>query len=92
MAKMEDRLKLLENRKRLYEEEQSATPTIPPRPTNRTSSNSQRSHLNIQQSIESDNSDSSSNIDYHQHKRQRYTKGIKVIPSYILKVSSSLRE
>ena len=92
MARMEDRLKLLENRKRLYKEEQFATPTKPPRPTSRVPSNSQRRHSSIWQSIESDNSDSSSNIDYHWHKRQRYTKGIKVIPSYTLKVSSSLRE
>jgi len=92
MARMEDRLKLLENRKRPHEEERFETPTEPPRPTSGVSSNSQRRHSRIRQSIESDNSDSSLNIDYHRHKRQRYTKGIKVTPSYTLKVSSSLRE
>ena len=47
MARMEDRLKLLENRKRLYKEEQFATPTKPLRPTSRVPSNSQRRYLSI---------------------------------------------
>jgi hypothetical protein len=42
--------------------------------------------------VESDNSDSSSSTTYHRHKRPRFTKGIKVTPSYTLKTSSSLRK
>ena len=40
MARIEDRLKLLENQKCLYKEEQFATPTKLPRPTSRVPSNS----------------------------------------------------
>ncbi len=37
-------------------------------------------------------STTTTDLDYYRHKRVRYTKGIKVTPSYTLKVSSSLRE
>ena len=48
-------------------------------------------HAIIRHSIESDDSESSSSDTIqHRHKQQRYTKGIKVIPSYTLKISSSL--
>ena len=47
----------------------------------------------IRPSIESDEDESSSSDTIrHRHKRRRYTKGIKITPSYTLKVSSSLRE
>ena len=47
----------------------------------------------IRPSIESDEDESSSSDTMrHRHKRRRYTKGIKITPSYTLKVSSSLRE
>src|SRR5882672_6341530 len=47
----------------------------------------------IQPSIKQDHSfDSSDTTTYRPYKRARYTRGIKVIPSYTLKVSSSLRE
>ena len=42
--------------------------------------------------IEPKDSDSSSETIHRPHKRRRYTKGIKITPSYILKTSSSLRE
>ena len=56
----------------------------------RGSSSHQRTHGRS----ETDDSDSSSSttVTHHRHKRLRYTKGIKVTPSYTLKVSSSLRE
>ena len=47
----------------------------------------------IQPSIKQDNpSDSSNTTTYRPYKQARYTHGIKVIPSYTLKVSSSLRK
>src|SRR5436190_8932360 len=106
MARLEDRLRALENRKRPRSEpSQSALP--PENPTvglqqstrdSRHSSSRQDRPPTIQPSIELDNSDSNSSssssnsVTYHRHKRQRITRGIKITPSYILKVSSSLRE
>ena len=65
--------------------------------SSRNSSSHQDRQATIRPSIELDSSDSdsesSSNIVIqYQHKWRRYTRGIKVTPSYTLKVSSSLRE
>jgi hypothetical protein len=107
MAQMEDRLKALENRKRPRSQESSdltlppedstapaglsETPTRPaeaPLPSRGSSSH----HQTHTHSSDDSSSSSSSTTTYHRYKRQRYTKGIKVTPSYTLKVSSSLRE
>ncbi len=93
---MEDQLRLLENRKRLYNSE--------------TLENHDSEHLtnylnitlptrvapnpNILTSTEYSDFESTAttDLDYYCYKRTRYTKGIKVTLSYTLKVSSSLRE
>ena len=97
MAKMEDRLRALDNRKRLRSQEHSVHPDGPRASNTRLSEAPEASvsnHQAIRSSIELDELNySSSDIDTsHRHKRLRYTKGIKVTPSYTLKVSSSLRE
>jgi hypothetical protein len=101
MARMEDRLRALESRKRPRSQESSELPEDPTAPTglseaplpprNSRGSSSHR-YTYIHSSAEPDNSDSSSSstVIHHHHKRQRFTKGIKVTPSYALKVSSSL--
>ena len=103
MARMEDRLRALESQKRprsVFSESAIplGNPTARSQPPARDSRNSS-SHqdcppITIRPSIEQDDSDSSSSntVTYHRHKRQRFTRGIKVTPSYTLKVSSSLRE
>ncbi len=97
MARIEDRLRLLENWKRQHDSEASEnnqaerpidhSSTLPP---NR--STSRGSNPNPLTTIEHSDSDSraSYDLDYHRHKRQR--RGIKVTPSYTLRVSSSLQE
>ena len=105
IAQMEDRLRALESRKRPRSEfSESAIPLENPiagqqRPT-RSSGNSS-SHQDYPTTticpsdrLDSSSSDSSSSdtVTYYRHKRQRFTRGIKVTPSYTLKVSSSLRE
>ena len=102
MARMEDRLRALESQKRPRSQFlESAIPSIEPIARSRLSTRSSRntsSHQDhqtaIRPSIELDNSNSSSSntVTIHHHKRQRFTRGIKVTPSYTLKVSSSLRE
>ena len=125
MAKLEDRLRALESRKRPRSQESSdltlppEDPTAPTRPaeaplpsggssshrqTHRRSetrlseallpSRRPSSHHRTHTHSSTDDSDSSSSttVTHHRHKRPRYTKGIKVTPSYTLKVSSSLRE
>ena len=101
MVRMEDRLRALETRKRSRTELdeplpfEDPTPELrPPSRGSRNSSSHQDRLPTIRSSIELDDSDSSSSksVTYHRHKRQRFTKGIKVTPSYILKISSSLRE
>ena len=128
MAKLEDRLKALENRKRPRShdpgqpnqqasqqsnqqtsqqpsQQASQQPDLDPNPQPRQQSEHQSRgsearlssslgrHSVIRPSIESDSSESSSSDTIrHRHKRQRYTKGIKITPSYTLKISSSLRE
>jgi hypothetical protein len=129
MAKMEDRLRALETRKRPRSQESSDL-TLPaeapppaggpssrrheaPLPSGGSSSHRRthgRSETRLSEALlpsgrpsshhrththsSTDDSDSSSSttVTHHRHKRQRYTKGIKVTPSYTLKVSSSLRE
>ncbi len=105
IAQIEDWLKALESWKRPRSEfSESAIPLENPiagqqRPT-RSSGNSS-SHqdyptttIRPSDRLDSSSSDSSSldTVTYHRHKRRRFTRGIKVIPSYTLKVSSSLQE
>ena len=98
MARMEDRLRALENRKRPRSQESSDLTLPPEAPTRLTEaplpSGGSSSHQQTHKRFEADDSDSSSSttVTHHRYKRQRYTKGIKVMPSYTLKVSSSLRE
>jgi hypothetical protein len=89
MARLEDRLRTLENRKRpRLSEEQLEYPA-----SDHHSNPGSRNHPPIlQPSIELGDSDSSSDTTQYRTKRRRYTKGIKVNPSYTLRVSSSLRE
>ena len=91
MAQMEDRLRALEKRKRSHD---SATADLPTRasssPRGPSTSHQQERYSPVITSTESDDSDSST-LTYRQ-KRRRYGRGIKVTPSYTLKVSSSLRE
>ena len=108
MAKMEDRLRALETRKRPRSQESSnlTLPAEAPLPAggpssrhytaplpSRGSSSHQQSHQTHTHSIIDDSdSSSSTTITHYCHKRLCYTKGIKVTPSYTLKVSSSLRQ
>jgi hypothetical protein len=94
---LEDRLRALENRKRhrsagtVEQLERQLGSHEPVRSSNLPSPQDQQ--LGVRQSIELDDSDSScSDTIQHRSKRQRYTRGIKVIPSYTLRISSSLRE
>jgi hypothetical protein len=101
MARLEDRLRALENRKhprstgtedqlnrQLSRQLNSSEPEYSVH-----LSNVSRHYSVIQPSIELDDSESSSSDTIlHQHKRRRYAKGIRIIPSYTLRVSSSLRE
>jgi Zinc knuckle len=105
MARLEDRLRALESRKQPRSQESSEL-TLPPEdpaastrrseaPLPSGGSSSRQAHqARIRSSAELDDSDSSSSttVTHHRHKRLRFTKGIKVTPSYTLKVSSSLRE
>jgi hypothetical protein len=81
---IEDCFRLLENRKRLRNSKTSNNPRSSRGP----------SYTSVLPSVEADNSDSSStnSTAYYRYKCLYYTKGIKVIPSYTFKISSSLRE
>ena len=104
MARLEDRLKALENRKRprstgtedldrQLDGQPDGQPDRQPDPYELERSSTSRHHSIIQPSIELDDSDSSSSDTMlHQHKRRRFTKGIRITPSYTLRISSSLRE
>jgi hypothetical protein len=80
----EDCLRLLENRKRPRNSKTSDNPRSSRGPL----------YTSVLPSVESENSDSGStnSVAYYWYKRLYYTKGIKVIPSYTFKISSSLRE
>ena len=105
MAWLEDRLKALENRKRprLYDTEDNTEdqPEDQPegqpeeQPEDQSGHRPSRStgrHVSVYPSIElSDSESSSSDTIRHYHKQHRYTKGIKINPSYTLRISSSLR-
>ena len=104
MARIEDRLRVLENRKRSRTDEtiddQSTNAPVEPseaiarpsRGSTRDPPSSRGHHPSTNQLAEPNSSDSSSSSTYHRHKQPCYTKGIKVTPSYTLKVTSSLRE
>jgi hypothetical protein len=81
---IEDCLRLLENRKCLRDSKTSNNPR----------SSRSSSCTSVLPSVESDNSDSGStnSVAYYRYKCLYYIKGIKVIPSYTFKISSSLRE
>jgi hypothetical protein len=99
MARIEDRLRLLESRKRQHnlealENNQSERPidhssTLPP---DRAASRESRPNLLASTTYSDSESSTTGDLDYHRHKRQRRTRGIKVTPSYTLRVNSSLRE
>ena len=102
IARIEDRLRALENRKRPRSELSksdilSGNPTttiqLPARDSRNPSSYLEQS-IAVCPSIELGNSDSSSSntVVYPCYKCQCFARGIKVAPSYTLKVSSSLRE
>ena len=61
-------------------------------PSGGSSSHRQSHQTHTHSSTDDSDSSSSTTVTHHRHKRPRYTKGIKVTPSYTLKVSSSLRE
>jgi hypothetical protein len=105
MARLEDRLRALENRKRPRstgtedqldrqldrQPSRQLDPSEPERSANL--SNASRHHSIIRPSVGLDDSESSSSDTIpHQYKRRRYTKGIRITPSYTLRVSSTLRE
>jgi len=90
MAQMEDRLRALENRKRSHDIAAAESPTrASPSPRELSIPQQQERYSPVITSTESDDSDTTLT---HRRKRQRHRRGIKVIPSYTLKVSSSLRE
>jgi hypothetical protein len=98
MAKLEDRLRLLENRKRTSDAVTGAASQDDPfiqNPSLALGFSGYQASA-IRQSIKpggSDHSESSSEtVNRHCHKRQRNNHGIKIILSYTLKVNSSLRE
>jgi hypothetical protein len=103
MARLGDRLRALENRKRTSEaiedrpdqpdQPDQPSPVIPLNQPYLSDSSSRHQPNLIRQSIElGDHSDSSDTVVYRRRKRARYKRGIKVTPSYTLKISSSLRE
>jgi hypothetical protein len=102
MAKLEDRLKALEKRKRPRsrdpdDRDQQASLQPELLPEHQSSSYRARQpsslHYSIHPSVELDDSESSSpDIVRHRHKRHRYSKGIRITPSYTLRINSSLRE
>jgi hypothetical protein len=90
MAQMEDRLRALENRKRSHDSGPAEPPTrATSSPREPSTSHQQEHYSSVFTGTESDDSDTTL---IHRRKRQRYSRGIKVTPSYTLKVSSSLRE
>ena len=95
MACLEDWLKALENEnvrgQLLLKTNLTINLTLIMPVANRQGSESQPPA--IQPTIESDDlQSSSSDTVQHWHKRQRYSRGIKITPSYTLRISSSLRE
>ena len=109
MARMEDRLKALESRKRPRSQESSDLTLPPEDPTATTriskaplpsggssshrhthTGSSSRHQTHTHSPTDDSDSSSSTTVTHHRHKRPHYTKGIKVTPSYTLKVSSSL--
>jgi hypothetical protein len=99
MAKLEDRLRLLENQKRTSDAITGATsqedPSVLRNPSTTPGFSGYQASV-IRQSIKPGGSDyselSSETVNRHRHKRQRNNRGIKIILSYTLKVNSSLRE
>jgi hypothetical protein len=98
MAKLEDRLRLLENRKRTSDAITGAASQDDPfiqNPSLALGFSGYQASV-IRQLIKpggSNHSESSSETaNRHRHKRQRNNRGIKIILSYTLKVNSSLRE
>ena len=92
IAQIEERLTRLENRKRTSEaiDDLISQPVPQDQLFSGTSSGHQASP--IWPSVEGDTSDSSGTTNYRPYKRARYSRGIKITPSYSLRISSSLRE
>ena len=92
IAQIEERLTRLENRKRTSEaiDDLIGQPVLRDQSFSGTSSSHQASP--IWPSVEGDTSDSSGTANYRPYKRARYSRGIKITPSYTLRISSSLRE
>jgi hypothetical protein len=99
MAKLEDRLRLLENRKRTSDAITGATsqddPSVLRNPSIAPGFSGYQASV-IRQLIKPGGSDYSESlsetVNRHCHKRQRNNRGIKIILLYTLKVNSSLRE
>jgi hypothetical protein len=95
MARLEDRLKALENRKRSAPH--TREPTIDPLPLRQPEIQAELEATSAQSIVEPLATDLDTDTDSDQysrisHKRSRVTRGIKVTPGYTLKVASSLRE
>ena len=100
MARLENRLKLLERREQPHSNEDPDVSEDlenevrnPRAPTN--DDNSGTGNLSLirhSTEIDTSNSSSSESDDQHRHKRRRYNKGFKVTPNCTLRTSSSLRE
>ena len=87
MAQMEDQLQALENQKQSHDIAAAKSPTRASSLREPSMSYQQEHHSTVITSTESDDSDTTLT-----HPRKRHRRGIKVTPSYTLKVSSSLRE
>jgi hypothetical protein len=98
IAKLEDRLRLLENQKHTSNAITSAASQGDPFIQNLSLAPGFSGYQAsvIRQLIKPGGSDhsksSSETVNRHRHKRQQNNHGIKIIPSYTLKVNSSLRE
>jgi hypothetical protein len=97
MARIEDRLRTLEDRKRTYEAIDTPFDQSKLLTGRLSSSSGHSTHLASYQASstpEQDGSDSSDTTYHHLSKRPRYSysRGIKVTPSYTLTTGSSLRE
>jgi hypothetical protein len=98
---MEDRLRALESQKRLRPQESSKLPkdlaapiglseALLPLRSSRGSFNHRQTRRRSLIELDDLDSSSSSTVTHHRHKRQRFTRGIKITLSYTLRVSSSL--
>jgi Zinc knuckle len=97
MARLEDRLRVLENRKRSISHAHEFTPTPPRQSDPQLLGSDDGGEESSQRPVETlytdtDTSSDQSSTVASKQKRRRTSRGIKVTPSYTLSVSSSLRE